>query len=58
MKTVAAAMTLAASLMVAALPATAAHADAIPTTDEVVAILARLTDPGIPAANKSDIVTP
>jgi hypothetical protein len=30
----------------------------VPTTDEVVAIMAELTDPNIPAANKTDIVTP
>jgi hypothetical protein len=30
----------------------------VPTTDQVVAILAALTDPDIPAANKADIVTP
>jgi hypothetical protein len=30
----------------------------VPTTDEVVAIMDKLTDPNIPAANKSDIVTP
>jgi hypothetical protein len=30
----------------------------VPTADEVVAIMAKLTDPGIPAANKTDIVTP
>jgi hypothetical protein len=41
-----------------AAPATAYADDAVPTTDEVVAIMAKLTDPGIPAANKSDIVTP
>jgi hypothetical protein len=36
-----------------------AHADApVPTTDEVVAVLAGLTDPDIPAANKGNIVTP
>jgi hypothetical protein len=40
-----------------AAPATA-NADPAPSTDEVVAILAKLTDPGIPAANKTDIVTP
>ena len=40
-----------------AAPATAC-ADPVPTTDEVVAVLAKLTDPGIPAANKTDIVTP
>jgi hypothetical protein len=55
MKAVAAAMMLAASLTVA--PA-AAHADSAPTVDEVVAVMAKLTDPGIPAVNKSDIVTP
>jgi hypothetical protein len=46
---------MAATLIVA--PATA-YADPVPTTDEVVAIMAKLTDPGIPAANKTDIVTP
>ncbi|WP_428338318.1 hypothetical protein [Mycobacterium sp.] len=40
-----------------AAPATA-YADAVPTTDEVIAVLAKLTDPGIPAASKTDIVTP
>jgi hypothetical protein len=30
----------------------------VPTPDQVVAILAELTDPDIPAANKTDIVTP
>ncbi|MGH3556508.1 MAG: hypothetical protein ACRDTK_03190 [Mycobacterium sp.] len=30
----------------------------VPTTDEVIAIMAKLTDPDIPAANKTDIVTP
>ena len=30
----------------------------VPTTDEVVAVLAELTDPDIPAANKGNIVTP
>jgi hypothetical protein len=57
--------------MVAALIAapTTAHADCgedgqppcagpVPTVDEVVAVLAKLTDPDIPAANKTDIVTP
>jgi hypothetical protein len=38
-------------------PATA-YADPVPTTDEVVGIMAELTDPGIPAANKGDIVAP
>jgi hypothetical protein len=31
---------------------------AVPSTDQVVAVLAELTDPGIPASNKTDIVTP
>lgn len=57
MKTVDAAITLTASLMAVAAPAIA-HADAVPSVDEVVAILAKLTDPSIPAANKTDIVTP
>jgi hypothetical protein len=35
-----------------------AYAELVPTPDEVVAVLAELTDPGIPAANKGDIVTP
>jgi hypothetical protein len=30
----------------------------VPTTDEVDAIMSKLTDPSIPAANKGDIVTP
>src|SRR6202034_3740090 len=38
-------------------PATA-YADPVPTTDEVLAIMAELTDPNIPAANKGDIVAP
>ena len=67
MKTVAAAMMLAASLTVAA-PAPA-YADCgdpgqppcagpVPSVDQVVAVMAELTDPGIPAANKTNIVTP
>jgi hypothetical protein len=39
-------------------PPAPAYADPVPTTDEVVAVLAGLTDPGIPAASKTDIVTP
>ena len=35
-----------------------AYADPVPTTDQVLAIMAELADPGIPAANKTDIVTP
>jgi hypothetical protein len=30
----------------------------VPTVDQVVAVLAELTDPDIPAANKTNIVTP
>jgi hypothetical protein len=40
-----------------AVPATA-RADSVPTTDEVVAIMAELTDPNKPAADKGNIVTP
>jgi hypothetical protein len=65
MKTAAAAMILAASLSA---PATA-NADCgdpgpdpctgpVPTVDQVVAIMAELTDPNKPAASKTDIVTP
>jgi hypothetical protein len=65
MKTIAAAILIAASLVV---PATA-NADCgdpgqdpctgpVPTVDQVLAIMAELTDPNIPAANKGDIVTP
>jgi hypothetical protein len=65
MKTLGAAMILAASL---ATPV-AAHADCgddgqpactgpVPTVDQVVTIMAELTDPGRPAASKTDIVTP
>lgn len=51
----AAVATVAAALIAA--PATAC-ADPVPTTDEVVAVLGELADPGIPAADKTDIVTP
>jgi hypothetical protein len=54
MKIVAAVMLLAASL---AVPATA-QADDAPSVDQVVAIMAELTDPNIPAANKANVVTP
>ena len=33
-------------------------AGTVPTADQVVAILAEMTDPSIPAASKTDIVTP
>ena len=65
MKIAAAALLLAASLTVSA----TAHADCgqdgqpactgpVPTPDQVAAIMNELTDPNIPAVNKSDIVTP
>jgi hypothetical protein len=68
MKTAVAAMMLAASLTVVAAPATV-RADCgdpgqdpctgpVPTVSDVVAVLAELTDPGRPAASKSDVVTP
>jgi hypothetical protein len=47
--------TLASALI--ASPATA-YADPVPTPDEVVAVLAGLTDPNILAANKTNVVTP
>jgi hypothetical protein len=50
------AVTLAAALI--ASPATAYADDPVPTTDQVVAIMAELTDPGRPAASKTDILTP
>ena len=67
MKTPVAAVLLAAPLAVVGAPT--AHADCgdpgqdlctgpIPTVDQVVAIMAELTDPDKPAANKTDIVTP
>jgi hypothetical protein len=68
MKTAVAAMMLAASLTAVAAPATV-RADCgdpgqdpctgpVPTVSDVVAVLAELTDPGRPAASKSDVVTP
>jgi hypothetical protein len=59
----------AAALITAATTVVPAHADCgdpsqppctgpVPTTDQVVAVLAELTDPSIPAANKTNIVTP
>lgn len=64
MKVIAAAMILAASLITPAV----AHADCgdpdqppctgpVPTVDQVVAIMAELTDPNKPAIEKTDIVT-
>jgi hypothetical protein len=65
MKTVTAALLLAASLVVPA----SAHADCgdpgqdpctgpVPTVDEIVAVMQQLTDPNIPAVNKGNIITP
>jgi hypothetical protein len=50
------ATTLAAALI--ASPATAYADDSVPSVDQVVAILAELTDPNRPAASRTDIVTP
>jgi hypothetical protein len=49
-----------ASLLAAsvAVPATAHADDPVPSIDQVVAIMAELTDPNRPAASKTDIVTP
>ena len=55
MKTVAIAVLIAASFTA---PATAHADDPVPTVDQVVAIMAELTDPNIPAANKGNVVTP
>src|ERR1700722_20972763 len=68
MKIAGAAMLLAASLAGITAPATA-HADCgdpdqpactgpVPAVDQVTAIMDRLTDPNVPAPDKSDIVTP
>ena len=57
------------ALTPAAVSATPAHADCgdpgqpacagpVPSPDQVVAVLAELTDPGRPAASKADVVTP
>jgi hypothetical protein len=57
------------ALLEAAVTAATAHADCgdpdqlpcagpVPTVDQVVAIMAELTDPNRPAASKTDIVTP
>jgi hypothetical protein len=55
MKIVVAATLFTASL---AVPATARADDPVPTADQVLAIMAELTDPNRPAASKGDIVTP
>jgi len=63
---VAATLVVAPTALLAAAPASAdcgdpgqsACAGPVPTTDEVVAIMAELTDPDIPAVNKTDIVIP
>jgi hypothetical protein len=50
-----------ATAMTAALiasPATAHADEPVPTTDPVVAIMTELTDPDVPAANKTNIVSP
>jgi hypothetical protein len=39
-------------------PATAHADDPVPSVDQVVAIMAELTDPNRPAASKSDVVSP
>jgi hypothetical protein len=54
MKIAAAALLLAASL---AVPATACADDA-PSVDQIIGIMAELTDPNRPAASKGDVVTP
>jgi hypothetical protein len=52
-------ITAAALLLAASLAVPAAHADdPVPTVDQVLDVLGGLTDPDIPAANKTNIVTP
>jgi hypothetical protein len=51
----AAALLIGASL---AVPAATARADDVPSVDQVVAIMAELTDPNRPFADKNDAVTP
>ncbi|UVO13795.1 hypothetical protein NM962_06890 [Mycobacterium sp. SVM_VP21] len=58
MRIAAASIALAAALAGAATPATSSAAEPVPTTDEVLAAMAELTDPNIPAANKTNVVTP
>jgi hypothetical protein len=61
MKTTAAAVktAVAATLIAAGITAPATvRADDVPSVDQVVAIMAALTDPDRPAASKTDIVTP
>lgn len=58
MRIAAASIALAAALAGAATPATSFAAEPVPTTDEVLAAMAELTDPNIPAANKTNVVTP
>ncbi|CAJ1496865.1 hypothetical protein [[Mycobacterium] holstebronense] len=53
-----ASVVLAAALAGAAVPYTAAAADPVPTPDEVLAAMAELTNPDIPAVNKGNVVTP
>ncbi|WP_052739939.1 hypothetical protein [Mycobacterium sp. UM_Kg27] len=58
MRIASASIVLAAALTGVATPATAAAAEPVPTPDEVLAAMAELTNPDIPAANKGNIVTP
>lgn len=53
---ISAATVLMAALIVA--PATARADDPAPSVDQVVAIMAEVTDPDVPSANKGNIVTP
>lgn len=55
MKDVVAATLFAASITA---PATVHADEPVPTVDQVVAIMAELTDPDRPAASKTDTVTP
>ena len=58
MRTAVTSVLFAAALAGVATPATASAAEPVPTPDEVLAAMAELTNPDIPAANKGNVVTP
>ncbi|WP_131721558.1 hypothetical protein [Mycolicibacter heraklionensis] len=58
MRIAATSVLLAAALAGLATPATCSASEPVPTPDEVLAAMAELTNPDIPAANKGNVVTP
>lgn len=58
MRILATSVLLATVLSGVAAPATVWAADPVPTADEVLAAMAELTDPNIPAASKGNVVSP